>query len=180
MHEGREARAKFDCDRRAVRSGAGCMSAATASAPPRPILCAFDGSDGARRALRYAQAAAAARGAELIVAHVVPAGEELPEAVEEFARIEHLGGEAEALMTCAMAADDASVAAAQMAAKGRPAECVVLRGEPAEAILALAEARNVGEIVLGRRGRSAAAAALLGSVSRRVAAASRWPCTIVP
>lgn len=60
-----------------------------------------------------------------------------------------------------------------------PVTTVVGRGAPAEAILARAEEGNHDLIVMGSRGRGAAASALLGSVSHHVLHHGRVPVLIV-
>ena len=60
-----------------------------------------------------------------------------------------------------------------------PVTTVVARGAPAEAILERAQAGQHDLIVMGSRGRGAAASAILGSVSHRVLHHGRVPVLIV-
>ena len=59
-------------------------------------------------------------------------------------------------------------------------EEVVKVGYPADLILRVAGARHATLVVLGRRGRGPMASIALGSVSFKVAQASRLPVLIVP
>jgi nucleotide-binding universal stress UspA family protein len=62
---------------------------------------------------------------------------------------------------------------------GSSLETVLLRGEPAEAIVGAATARRAGMVVIGSRGRGALASAALGSVSSAVAAQAPCAVTVV-
>jgi nucleotide-binding universal stress UspA family protein len=55
----------------------------------------------------------------------------------------------------------------------------VLEGPPADAILRVAEARNVDLIVMGARGLGSLGSLLLGSVSQKVLAHATCPVMIV-
>jgi len=79
---------------------------------------------------------------------------------------------------------DAAAEATIVAARGRvgadiPVTTVVGRGSTAEAILARAREGNHDLIVMGSRGRGAAASAILGSVSHHVLHHGRVPVLIV-
>jgi nucleotide-binding universal stress UspA family protein len=62
---------------------------------------------------------------------------------------------------------------------GVPTTTELLRGEPADEIVAYADAMDVDLIVVGCRGHRALASALLGSVSRGILAHSRRPVLVV-
>jgi nucleotide-binding universal stress UspA family protein len=106
-------------------------------------------------------------GAELLVAHVseplaiVPgsdlAAEEVAQTERELARV--VG----------------ALKREQVAARG-----VVVPGEPAAEIVALAEREHADLIVLGTHGRSGLAHVLLGSVAERVLRRARCPVLAVP
>jgi len=78
------------------------------------------------------------------------------------------------------AAAEATIAAArERAGDDIPVTTVVGRGSTAEAILARAREGNHDLIVMGSRGRGAAASAILGSVSHHVLHHGRVPVLIV-
>jgi nucleotide-binding universal stress UspA family protein len=68
-------------------------------------------------------------------------------------------------------------ATARFAAAGRTASWVVMRGQPADAIVDVAKRESVDLIVVGGRGLNALEGALLGSVSEAVA--DRAPCPVL-
>ena len=120
-----------------------------------PIMCAIDDSDGARAALGTAAELAERLGLQLLVVNA--------------------------------AHDDASSSAGaellgQLAFEtglGTKAERIVVRGEPADAIVEAAEAHATAIIVIGSRGRGALASSVLGSVSSAVANRSVCPVIVV-
>jgi nucleotide-binding universal stress UspA family protein len=63
---------------------------------------------------------------------------------------------------------------------GVDATFLVWEGDPAEAIIAAAEAEDADCIVLGSRGRNSLGRILLGSTSSRVAEAATCPVQVVP
>jgi nucleotide-binding universal stress UspA family protein len=65
-------------------------------------------------------------------------------------------------------------------AAGVEATFLVWEGDPAEAIIAAAEAEDADFIVLGSRGRNSLGRILLGSTSSQVAEAARCPVQVVP
>ena len=117
-----------------------------------PILCAVDGTDGARAALSSASMLADRFGAHLVVVHVDsddgPGSAALDRIVEE-------------------------------AGLGSRAQRMLVRGQPATAIVEAAEAHGADAIVIGSRGRGALAASVLGSVSSAVAGRSACPVIVV-
>ena len=73
----------------------------------------------------------------------------------------------------------AQEATARLRAKGRLAEALTRRGDPAAEIIALADQRGADLVVLGSRGRSAIAEIVLGSVARNVLAGSEASVLVV-
>lgn len=70
-------------------------------------------------------------------------------------------------------------ASALLKAGGVPYECVMRVGDEATEIVALAAARNCGQIVMGMRGRGAIARVILGSVSLKTLQLADVPVTLV-
>jgi nucleotide-binding universal stress UspA family protein len=68
----------------------------------------------------------------------------------------------------------------QARAAGVNATFLVWEGDPADAIIAAAEAEDADFIVLGSRGRSSLGRILLGSTSSRVAETATCPVQVVP
>jgi nucleotide-binding universal stress UspA family protein len=138
----------------------------------RLILVATDGSEGAGRAVDMAAALAKATAARLLVTTV---GDNFArDGVEELARSE--GGLGEALE---LIANDILQRSRQRAlAQGVPAvEVQVGWGDPAEAIMQMAQRLEADLILVGRRGRGRLAGLLLGSVSQKLV--SLAPCAVV-
>lgn len=71
-------------------------------------------------------------------------------------------------------------AAERAAARGIHARTEVVAGNPADEIVAYADALGADLIVIGSRRRGTVAGALLGSVSRDVVSESRRPVLVVP
>ena len=137
------------------------------------VLIPVDGSPGSERGMAYASLVAELTGAELIVvvAYDPPiairrkAG--LLEVQHERAEMEdeasELAGEAVSLLT----------------ARGHAARGIVVRGDPAEAIIEIAERESPDLIVIGRRGLGRLKGLLVGSVSERVARHAEIPVLLV-
>lgn len=137
-----------------------------------PVLCGVDGSDESRSAAALAAFLAGRLGLRLILMSVVgtvaqpgvsaaPAGQERLAAEERREAEEVLGR---------VAAD-----------VGAPdAEHRVEFGAAAGRILAVCETEGASLVVLGTRGRGRMKAAMLGSVSREVAARAPCPVLVVP
>jgi nucleotide-binding universal stress UspA family protein len=88
------------------------------------------------------------------------------------------------LLVVTVDADDAPSSAAaedrvDAAALGTSTQRMLLRGEPAAAIVEAAEGHGADMIVIGSRGRGALAASMLGSVSSSVAGQSACPVMVV-
>lgn len=136
----------------------------------RKILVAFDGSPQSRHALSAAILLAKSLGAELH-ALVVVRPPEFPE----------LQGEVQAAMKEAGGpiAEALAWARQQAAAAGLTLHSARLLGHPAETVLRYAEEHAFDLVVLGRRGRSAPARWMLGSVSERVLRYAHCPVMVV-
>lgn len=134
------------------------------------ILLATDGSSDAEKALEYAGELAIRDEAQVIVVHAfesVPGylGEPMKDKIVE----RHVNRGRELA--------DAAMQALQ--SRDISAETEVLEGPPADAILRVADTRDVDLIVMGSRGRGAMTSLLLGSVSHRVLAHADVPVLIV-
>ena len=119
------------------------------------MFCAVDDSDEARAALATAAVLSERLNTTLVLAHAASDDAHAYHGEELLARLVVESG------------------------LGTSVERIVIRGEPAEAIIKAALARNAGMIVIGSRGRGALASATLGSVSPVVAARAPCPVTIV-
>ena len=73
----------------------------------------------------------------------------------------------------------AAAAAVRLREAGRRAESVARSGDPATAMLAVANEKQADLIAVGSRGRSAVAQILLGSVARNVLAGSEASVLVV-
>jgi nucleotide-binding universal stress UspA family protein len=143
------------------------------------ILCCVDGSPASWRALDYACAASKATRRRLVVLCIAPPGP-FSEEMQEYARMEHFGDDADPLLFDMVVGGILDLARARAAGNGcKSVEFVGKRGDAASAILAAARDLNVVEIVLGRRKRPELVAAVLGSVSRQVVKGASCPCTLV-
>ena len=146
------------------------------------LLVAIDGSDHANKALDVACDIAKNHGAKIIVLHVVPF-EPLPDAIREFARIEHVPIEEERVrFHYGLQLGDRLTAKAEerLNARGhKDVQSIVVEGDPVSGILSTAETHAVNIIVMGSRGLSDARGMMLGSVSHRVASLSGCTCVTV-
>jgi nucleotide-binding universal stress UspA family protein len=122
----------------------------------RTILLAYDGSEGAGRALDMARSLARQFAAKVIVVvafpHLPRITSPSPEDVREIHEARQLGEK-----ICGL-----------LAKEGVEAETDILEGPPADAILKAAGAREADLIVMGSRGFGQFKGLLLGSVSDRV------------
>ncbi len=137
------------------------------------VVVGVDGSDGSRKALRWAAAEAVARGDDLELVHVWEAPQAYaplglgaypldPEPIQEVAR-----GLLEGL-----------VAEARELAPGVEAQGELVEGPPAQALLD--HARTADLLVVGSRGLGGFKSLLLGSVSQQVVHHAPCPVVIVP
>lgn len=117
------------------------------------ILCAIDDSDAAQGVLDTARNLAKNLRVPLVVIHVVGDGSDEADALVGRVR-ERLGDEA--------------------------ADVRVAAGSPAEAIQAVADSEDAELLVVGSRGRGNLRSAVLGSVSRDLAANAKRPVVVVP
>jgi nucleotide-binding universal stress UspA family protein len=134
------------------------------------VVVATDGSEGAERAVRSGARVANLLGARAVLVYVRPGVGPLgnpyyQEKVSE--QMEH-----------AHAALDRARKAAEE--EGAQVDEEILEGQPAEAIVELAKARDAAVIVVGSRGLGAVAGALLGSVSSAVIHRADRPVLVVP
>lgn len=138
------------------------------------ILAATDGSPDAKKALDYATSLAKTYGSSLTVMYVV------------HRRVYLAAEEAGFSPTAALVHDmeeqgerilDETKKTAQ--SKGVKADTVLVHGIPAEEILKKAQAGKYDIIVVGSRGRTAAKAFLLGSVSDKISHHAKCPVLIV-
>jgi nucleotide-binding universal stress UspA family protein len=138
------------------------------------IVVGTDGSDTAREAVRQAAELAARIGAKLRIVSAyepVPAGRLREEAQQVPADLEWLVNPREEV--------DATLrdAAATARANGVEAETYARQGDPADAILDVAEEQSADLIVVGNKGMTGARRFLLGSVPNRVS--HHAPCSVL-
>ncbi|MFI5349274.1 MAG: universal stress protein [Elusimicrobiota bacterium] len=137
------------------------------------ILAAVDGSEYALRAAGFAAELARQAGAELMVI-VVDDGKPLASALVKLQNVERLS-RAEifdrilenAVKRCSSTA-------------GANVRTILAKGDPAEKVLAAADAEASDLIVAGARGLGPLRQLLLGSVSSKLIQLSGRPCLIVP
>lgn len=122
------------------------------SGPYSAILVGTDGSETATRAVRRAAEVAAASDARLLVAFVGD-GETGPIVL--------------------------SRAVAALAGTGPPPETRLLTGDPADALLGLADVEQVNLVVVGNKGMAGAQRFLLGSVPNKISHRARCDVLVV-
>ena len=137
------------------------------------ILIATDGSESAREAVEFGLDLAAEQGTRAFVVHVVPAVDFKPYAGFSFfpPTGPHEPGEHDREPL-----EEAVELAAEKDVKIRTE---LLKGRPADEIVAFADNIDANLIVVGSRGHGVIAGALLGSVSRAVVHESRRPVLVV-
>jgi nucleotide-binding universal stress UspA family protein len=138
----------------------------------RSIVVGTDGSENAAEAVRQAAALAAALGARV---HLVCVYEPVPSAGSG----EGAAHEESGWLLRPREAVDATLeeAAGAFAAAGVEVERYAQRGDPADAILDVAEERGADLIIVGNRGRTGAKRFLLGSVPNRIS--HHAPCAVL-
>ena len=148
----------------------------------KKILAAIDGSDHAWKALNLATDMAKLHQAELVILHVVPY-QDIPEAMRQFAKAEHMPIEEErARYHYAKTLGDGLTQQAEAWVRSNGLTAVsaqTAEGKPADAILEIAKNEAADTIVLGSRGVGYISGMLLGSVSHRVANLAEVTCVVV-
>jgi nucleotide-binding universal stress UspA family protein len=119
------------------------------------ILCAVDDSEAASRVFGAARGLADALGAELVAVHVVASADQDGDQIVASVR-SRLGG------------------------TGAAPDIRLLEGSPADALIETAEREGAEMLVVGSRGRGSLRSAVLGSVSRELAARAPCPVVVVP
>jgi nucleotide-binding universal stress UspA family protein len=136
------------------------------------VMVAFDGSEGAKRAVDVAAELAKALTGDLLIVTVSDASFE--EEARKLARMEGNLGDALELLTTQ------TLRAAEARARHLGASKVELRvgsGDVAQSLINIIASQHADLVVVGRRGRGQLAGLLLGSVSQKLA--SLAPCSVV-
>jgi nucleotide-binding universal stress UspA family protein len=119
------------------------------------ILCAVDDSEAASRVFDAARGLADALGGELVAVHVVASADKDADEIAASVR-SRLGG------------------------TGVAPDVRLVVGSPAEALMETADREGAELLVVGSRGRGSLRSAVLGSVSRELAARAPCPVVVVP
>ena len=135
------------------------------------ILVGVDGSEGSRRALRWAMGEAVARRTLLQPVTVWQSPYDLGEML-------YLPVDEEAIATDAKLRLDGAIAEAAGTDPAPDVDPLVLHGDPAQVLCE--SSADAALLVVGSRGRSGLAGVMLGSVSTKCAHHSRCPLVIVP
>lgn len=138
------------------------------------VICGVDGSLCSLRAARVAGALAQVLDVPLLLAHVLGAGDAGLTGPERSAQVDG------AAVLAAPAGHERVEAVAADAGSPVEARKLVLVGNPARRLAALAEHANGTMIVVGTRGQVGARDALLGSVASQLAADAPCPVVVVP
>ncbi len=148
----------------------------------KTILVAVDGSDHSWKALDLATEMAENHGATLHILHVVPY-EDLPEALSDLAKAEHVPIEEERFRYhYGRTLGDKLTELAEKRVRDNGLTAVsaqTAEGRPADAILEAAKRQGADAIILGSRGVGYMSGMLLGSVSHRVANLADVTCIVV-
>jgi nucleotide-binding universal stress UspA family protein len=137
------------------------------------ILIATDGSESAHEAVEFGLDLAAEQGAKAFIVHVTPLVDVIP-----YANFGYVGP----TLPHEFDEQDRKLlqeAAEPAAERGVDVETTLLKGRPADEIVAFADTIDADLIVVGSRGHGAITSALIGSVSRGVLHESRRPVLIV-
>lgn len=142
------------------------------------ILVGTDGSDGADRAVDYAANWAKKSGASLLVVNVV-SGDNLPDKL--FSRFTYAQQTWLKELLASVSAE--TLKGARERARSIGVTMVELEsrtGDVAQAIITIAQEKDVDAIVVGKRGAGPVAGLLLGSVSQKLVSLAHRPVTVVP
>ncbi len=134
-----------------------------------------DCSDSARRAVVFARDLAAATGAELVLAHVIPWSPYSFNTPEEN-EVRHRRRQEE----LAAAREQVLEPAAAIVGDTVPFSTVARHGDRAELLCSLAREHDATHIAVGRTGESRLRQALFGSVPSELTQISEVPVTVVP
>ena len=144
------------------------------------IVVAVDGSAPSLKAVDLAAELASKYNAELILFSVARKFSPVIDAeLEAYARLEHIQTP---LGELGAAAAETVLADARLAAAAKGAIRISTQsasGDPAEEIIALANARHADLVVIGSRGHGRLAGLLLGSVAQKVVAHASCPVIVV-
>ncbi len=144
----------------------------------KSIVVAVDGSRAARKAIDMAGDIAKSSGATVHLLHVIKEPE-IPEALQEFAEVEHISGPPQAILHKAAryVLEDADTRAKAAGAPKVTTE--VLMGPVARTIVSYANQMHADMIAIGHRSHTRLDELLQGGVSRRVSSLARCPCLLV-
>ncbi len=140
------------------------------------IVVAYDGSENAHNAVNFALDVAKAKGATLIVAHVLewsPYSFLTKTEIEErhMRRKEELERADKAIVSPLLK---------ELQTSGVPVEVLVKYGHIAETLLSIVKESGATQLVIGRTGQSSISTRLFGSVAGTLAQAAPIAVTIVP
>jgi nucleotide-binding universal stress UspA family protein len=142
------------------------------------VLVASDGSEAADRAVEYAGALAMRERADLLIANVI-GGYNLPDGA--FTRL--IDSEQAPLKELLEAMSAETLTRARERARAAGASMIQLEsrvGDVAETLIDIAKEKQVGVIVVGKRGAGPFERLLLGSVSRKLVNLAPVPVIVVP
>ena len=143
------------------------------------IVVGVDGSPASNAALRFGAEEARLRGWKLVAVHAwlyIPSGPIVDPGLFPLPTVD-ITGTVEVMREAAGAELEGAIAEAFPGEPPVEIERRLVEGEPAEALER--EAKDADLVVVGQRGRSAIAAALLGSVSRHVVDHAACPVVVV-
>ena len=145
----------------------------------RRILCAVDYSEPSLRAARLASSLAGQCGSDLVLFNVVRLPRGRQDGIASYLRDEH-SAEPPNVVVIESAQDELARLGDRLGTEGKVAvTCDVRGGDPAAEIVVAAKDHNADLLVIGHRGQSWIAKALLGSVARRVIETAPCPVLVV-
>jgi nucleotide-binding universal stress UspA family protein len=140
------------------------------------IVVGIDSSACCQRSVEYAAESARAADARLLLVHVIEWSPfSFSTAMEN--EVRHKRREEELSRA---RADLIDPVLADLKARGLDVEGLVTHGHPAQTIAEIAEEKNAGNIIVGRKGTSKLKAQLFGSVPSTLVQVSGVPVTVVP